>query len=166
MCTFSFSSLPLWEAKNSLFSPLGAGTISQTSCWSSRSPNAWLVPLWDLPPYIWLFWRRLQDISSKATSKAQVTTRRFPMGFLLCYGLERGHLIRKRLAVREMISFFKTSVSLTRSVFVSWNQDSRKLYIQNSSPSMQMTTEAHTPPQKHHSLPGPTMWKERWKLYE
>lgn len=78
------------------------------------------------------------EYSSLATAKAQVKTRRFPMSFLFCYGPKRGHLVRKRLVVKETIS---------RTIFVSWDQDSPIPYIQYSSPSVQMTTGTCIPPQ-------------------
>lgn len=76
--------------------------------------------------------------SSLATAKAQVKTRRFPMSFLFCYGPKRGHLVRKRLVVKETIP---------RTIFVSWDQDSAISYIQYSSPSMQMTAGTRIPRQ-------------------
>lgn len=56
------------------------------------------------------------------------------MGFLFCCGPKRGHLVRKRLVVKEMILSFKVGPVLFRhrSVFVSCDQDSTAPYIQGS----------------------------------
>lgn len=47
---------------------------------------------------------------SAKTLKAQVKTRRFPVG-LFCCGPKRGHLVRKRLVVKEIISSFKAGLA-------------------------------------------------------